>query len=117
MNRTTPWNGERSTRMSEQTTSRQLLPNETTMITRDRTCTQRLTSPSLEKYDSSSANMCWRKFVQYAKLTKEIDLSTNTTSSEILPQYREELELVIDDIFVWVTGQSARTEMTKTVRK
>ena len=40
-----------------------------------------------------------------------------TNSKEILPQYREQLELEIQDTFLWAIGQSALTEMTKTVRE
>ena len=50
-------------------------------------------------------------------MTKDIDLSTMTNSKEILPQYREQLELEIKDTFLWVIGQGALTEMTKTVRE
>ena len=53
--------------------------------------------PSLEKHHSSSANLWWRKFVQYIKMTKEIDLSTETNSKEVLPQYREQLGLETKD--------------------
>ena len=78
----------------------------------ERTCTQELTIPTLEKQDYTSANM-WRKFVQYIKMTKEIDLSTMTNNKEILPQFRDQLELEIKDIFLWAIGQTAITEMTK----
>ena len=40
-----------------------------------------------------------------------------TNSKEMLPQYREQLELEIKDIFLWAIGQSALTEMTKTLRE
>ena len=50
-------------------------------------------------------------------MTKDIDLSIMTNSKEILPQYREQLELEIKDTFLWAIGQSASTEMTKTVRE
>ena len=55
--------------------------------------------------------------MQYIQRTKDIDLSTMTNSKEILPQYREQLELEIKDTFFWAIGQSALTEMTKTVRE
>ena len=73
--------------------------------------------PSLEKNDSFSANLWWPKFVQDIRMTKDIDLSIMTNSKEILPQYREQLELEIKDIFLLAIGQSALTEMTKTVRE
>ena len=47
--------------------------------------------------------MWWRKFVQYIKMTNDIDLSTMTNSKEILPQYRDQLETDIKDI---LSGQS-----------
>ena len=83
----------------------------------ERTCTQKLTIPTLEKQDCTSANMWWRKFVQYIKMTEDLDLSTMTNSKEILPQYRDQLEAEIKDIFLWAIGQNAITEMTKTVRE
>ena len=85
--------------------------------TAERTCTQKLTIPTLEKQDYTSANMCWRKFVQYIKTTKEIDLSTMTNNKEILPQFRDQLELGIKNILLWAIGQTAITEMTKTVQE
>ena len=95
----------------------QVLPNELMNRTVDRTCTQKLTIPTLEKQDQANASMWWRKFVQYIKMTKEIDLSTMTNSKEILPQYRDQLETDIKDIFFWAIGQNAITEMTKTFRE
>ena len=56
-------------------------------------------------------------FVQYTKMTKDFDLSTMTNSEEILPQYRDQFEADIKDIFIWEIGQNAITEMTKTVRE
>ena len=95
----------------------QLLPNDTMNRTADRTCTQKLTNPTLEKQDQTNASMWWKKFVQNIKLTKDIDLSTITNSKEILPQYRDQLEADIKNIFFWAVGQKAITEMTKTVRE
>ena len=40
-----------------------------------------------------------------------------TNNKEILPQYRDQLETEIKDIFLWVIGQNAITEMAKTVRE
>ena len=37
-----------------------------------------------------------------------------TTDKEILPEFRE-LEVKIKDIFIWVLGEAAVTEMTKTI--
>ena len=94
----------------------QPLPNDTMNRTTERTCTQKLTIPTLEKQDYTNANMRWRKFVQYIKMTKDLDLSTMAISKEILPQHRDQLEAEIKDIFLRAIGQNAITEMTKTVR-
>ena len=40
-----------------------------------------------------------------------------TNSKEVLPRYRDQLEEKIKDVFIWAFGQSALTEMTKTVRE
>ena len=112
-NDTSPLTGSQQNRTTDQSTSSRSLPNDQTL----RTCTQKIYIPSLEKYDSSSANLWWRKFVQYTQMTKDIDLSTMTNSKEILPQNREQLELEIKDTFLWAIGQSALTEMTKMVRE
>ena len=109
--------GEQPDRTTDQSSSSQSIPNETTTRAGERTCTQKLTIPSLEKHDSSSANLWWRKFVQYIKMTKDIDLSQMVNSKEILPQFRDQLELEIKDTFLWAIGQSALSEMTKTVRE
>ena len=95
----------------------QSLPNNTTTRSVERTATQRLPIPILEKNDHTSAKLWWRKFVQYIKMTREIDLSKMTNSKEILPQFRDQLEEEIKDVFIWAIGQSAITEMTKTVRE
>ena len=39
-----------------------------------------------------------------------------TNSIEILPQYRDQLETDIKELFIWAIRQNAITEMTKTVR-
>ena len=87
------------------------------MRTGERTCTKKLSIPSLEKYDSSSANLWWRKFVRYVKMTKDIDISPMVNSKEIFPEYQEQLETEIKDIFSCAIGQNALSEMTKTVRE
>ena len=50
-------------------------------------------------------------------MNRDVDLSTMTHSKEILPQFRERLEEEIKDVFIWTIGQSAVTELTKTVRE
>ena len=40
-----------------------------------------------------------------------------TNSKELLPQYRDQLESEIKDIFLWAIGKNAITEMTKTVKE
>ena len=111
-----PSNGDQSHRMTERSPSSQQTFNDTISRTAERNCTQKLTIHSLEKHDGSSANLCWRKFVQYIKM-KEIDISTMVNSKEILQRYREQLETELKDIFLWAIGQNARTEMTKTIRE
>ena len=49
-------------------------------------------------------------------MTQNIDLNIMTTDIEILDQYRDELEQRIKDLFIWALGESAITEMTRTVR-
>ena len=39
-----------------------------------------------------------------------------TTDKEILPEFREELEVKIKDTFIWALDEAAVTEMAKTVR-
>ena len=94
-----------------QSSSRQLPFNDTTSRAGEWTCTQKLTIPILEKYDNFSANLWRRKFVQ----SKEIDISTMVNSKEIIPQYRDQLETEIKDIFRWAIDQNALTEINKTV--
>ena len=95
----------------------QSLPNNTTTRSVERTATQKLPIPILEKNDHTNTKLWWRKFVQYIKMTREIDLSKIINSKEILPQFREQLEEELKDVFIWAIGQSAITEMTKTVRE
>ena len=89
----------------------------TTIRSVERTCTQKLSIPILEKYDPLSVKLWWRKFIQYVKMTKDLDITTMVNSREILPRYQEQLEEDIEDIFIWAIGQTALTEMTKTVRE
>ena len=89
----------------------------TTIRSIEKTCTQKLSIPILEKYDPVSVKLWWRKFIQYVKMTQDIDITTMVNSREILPRYREQLEEDIKDIFIWAIGQTALTEMTKTVRE
>ena len=66
----------------------------------ERTCTQKLTIPILEKHDNASVRLWWRRFTQYVKMTKEIDLTEMTTSKEIRHEYRDCLELEIKDVLL-----------------
>ena len=59
--------------------------------------------------------MWWRRFVQYVKMTKDIDLNAMTTWREIKYEFRDKLEEEVKDIFIWALGYSAVTEMTKTI--
>ena len=49
-------------------------------------------------------------------MTQDRDLNNMTTDKEILPKFRDEMEVKIKDIFIWALGEAAVTEMTKTVR-
>ena len=49
-------------------------------------------------------------------MTQNIDLNELTTDREILPNYRDDLEHRIKNLFIWALGESAITEMTRTVR-
>ena len=49
-------------------------------------------------------------------MTQTIDLNTMTTDREILENFRDDLEHRIKDLFIWALGESAITEMTRTVR-
>ena len=50
-------------------------------------------------------------------MTRDIDLNIMTNDKEILEEFRERLEIEIKDTFVWALGESAITEMTRTVRE
>ena len=107
---TTPRNGATNRRTSAGIHSGdQPLPNDTLNRTNERTCTQKLTIPTLEKQDYTNANMWWRKFVQYTKTTKDLDLSKMTNSKDILPQNRDQLETEIKDIFKWAIGHKTQS--------
>ena len=114
-NNTSPQTGGQQNRTSDQSTSSRLIPNETTMRAGDRTCAQKLSIPTLEKHDSSSANLWWRKFVQYTKMTRDIGFVNHDQFKRGTATIRH-LELEIKDTFQRATGQSALTEMTRTVR-
>ena len=75
-----------------------------------------ITLPIFEKKTIQEAKLWWRRFIQYVKMTRDIDLNNMTTDKEILPEFREELGMKIKDIFIWALGEAAVTEMTKTVR-
>ena len=49
-------------------------------------------------------------------MTQDIDLNNMTTDKEVLPEFPEELEVKIKDIFIWALGEAAVTKMTKTAR-
>ena len=80
------------------------------------TAHQKITILIFEKKTIQEAKLWWQRLTQYVKMTQKIDLNTMTTDKEILEEYREELEIQIEDIFIWALGEEAVTEMTKTVR-
>ena len=77
---------------------------------------QKITLPTFEKRGIQEAKLWWKRFTQYIKMTQNIDLNEMTTDREILPNYRDDLEHRIKDLFIWALGESAITEMTTTVR-
>ena len=77
---------------------------------------QKITLPIFEKKTVQEAKLWWRRFIQYVKMTQKIDLNRMTTNKEILEEYREELEIKMNDFFIWSLGEEAVTEMTKTKR-
>ena len=83
----------------------------------DRTSKQKIQIPTLDKHDSTSAKLWWRRFTQYIKMTRDMDLNIMTKDKEILEEFRDQLETEIKDTFVWALGEAAITEMTRTVRE
>ena len=77
---------------------------------------QKITPPTFEKKGIQEAKLWWRRFTQYIKMTQNFDLNIMTTDREILEQYRAELEERKKVLFKWALGESATTEMTRTVR-
>ena len=77
---------------------------------------QKITLPTFEKRGIQEAKLWWRRFTQYIKMTQNIDRNIMTTDREILESYRNDLEHRIKDLFIWALGESAITEMTRTVR-
>ena len=69
---TTPRNGATNKTSAGTHSGEQPLPNDTLNRTSERTGRQKLTIPTLEKQDYTEANMWWRKFVQYIKMTKDL---------------------------------------------
>ena len=92
---TTPKNGVTNRTSAGPKSGEQPLPNDTLNRTNERTCTQKLTIPTLEKQDYTNANMWWPKFVQYIMIPKDLDLSTMTNSKEIPPQYRHKRHISV----------------------
>ena len=71
---------------------------------------------TFEKRCKEAAKLCRRRFKQYIKMTQNIDLNVMTNDRDILQEHRDELEYRIKDLFIWALGESAITEMTRTVR-
>ena len=73
---TTARNGATNRTSARSHSGEQPLRNDTFNRTNERTSTQKLTIPTLENQDYTIANRWWRKFVQYIKLTNDLDLLT-----------------------------------------
>ena len=84
--------------------------------TRNEKSHQKITFPTIDKRSIQEAKLWWRIFTQYIKITQTIDLNQITTNREILEQYRKDLDIRIKDLFLWEVGESAITEMTRTVK-
>ena len=54
-----------------------------------------ITLPIFERKTVQEAKLWWRRFIQYVKMARKIDLNIMTTDKEILEDYREELEMKI----------------------
>ena len=50
-------------------------------------------------------------------MTREIDFEKMTNSKEVFPQYRDQLDDEIKDVFIQAYGQSAITQITRTARE
>ena len=70
----------------------------------DRTSIQKIHVPTVNAHNSTSANLRWRRFTQYIKSTREIDLNVKTTDKAIIEEYKLQLETEIGDVFVWALG-------------
>ena len=77
---TTPRNGATNRTSAGTHSGEQPLPSDTLNRTNERTCTQKITIPTLKKQDNTNANKWWRKFVHYIKMTKDLDLSKMTNN-------------------------------------
>ena len=49
---------------------------------------QKITLPIFEKRTIQEAKLWWRRFIQFVKMTQDIDLNTMITDKEILADYR-----------------------------
>ena len=57
------------------------------------------------------------KVTQFIKRTQNLDLNEITTNPEILPEYHDDLEHRIEDLFIWAMGDFAKSNVTRrTVR-
>ena len=76
---------------------------------------QMITLPTFENRGILEAKL-WSVDSQYIKMTQNIDLNIMTTDREILEQNPIEFEKRNKDLFIWALGESAITEMRRTVR-
>ena len=76
---------------------------------------QKITLPNFLNPGIQEATLWWRRFTQYIKKTQNIVLNVMTTYREILPNYRDDVELRVKELFIWALSETAITEMTKTV--
>ena len=76
---------------------------------------QKITIPTFEKRGIQEVKLWWRRFTQFIKISQKIDLNELKTDREIIQNYKDDLEHRIKDLFIWALGESAITEMTRTV--
>ena len=104
-----------STKTSESTSSSSGEPPQREN-TRNEKSHQKVILTTFDKKGKQEAKLWWRRFTQHIKMTQNIDLNQLTTDLEILDLYRNDLNIRIKDLFVWALGESAITEMTRTVK-
>ena len=103
-----------SQKSSESTSSSSEIPERANAKTEKNSSENYVTN--VRETRNTRGKVWWRRFTQYMKMTQIIDLNEMTTNREILSNYRDNLKHRIKDLFIWALGESAITELTRTVR-